>query len=235
MLLSFHVLRTSSALGICPEAPALFPQNSSTSSHSNLTLPGNITPSAGSTRMAVKKETGFFDLPGELRNEIYTLAFTGITTGIATPSKLPADYCVYQQHGEPQRLPGLLLASKRCYRESFGLFFACTTFVFTNPYNATIWLSGQRSRFVGCIKHFELQTWALSSDGGQYLTWLDKHEKIHTMSVFDARPRLGISESQVKVKIWSRDYEEVLWPKESSGADMPQPKSVLANRAFQGV
>lgn len=99
----------------------------------NSAFTNNRTSLTPSFNMAAANATGFFDFPAEIRNYIYTLVFTGSTTGIVPSAEIPTDYLVSDEAGWPQQLPGILLASRLCYREAAALFLTLTTLVVDHP------------------------------------------------------------------------------------------------------
>lgn len=120
----------------------------------------------------------------------------------------------------------ILLASKRYYREAAGLFFTHTTFIIDHGAHATGWLNCQSPKVISWIKHIEAQVKISYGcrNGDEYLEWRRGLEKNIAMEKFREHPELGISESQVDVRLWTWDFDEALWPKDGSIQIMARPK-----------
>lgn len=166
--------------------------------------------------MAANGPSGFFSLPTELRNYIYTLAFADSTTGVGVPSKVPVNYRTFCRHPETtQHLPGILFASKHARNETLSIFFETTTFVFSVGDIFLHWLRRLEPRLRGFVRRACVQVKAPTADYFSEAVRGTKEDagKFYLLG-FERRCRqLGVSELQFGVMLWLDDLKEIYWSK----------------------
>lgn len=171
--------------------------------------------------MATNPPTGFFSLPAELRNHIYTLAFADSITGIGTGSEFPVDYHIYSSYPRetPQYLPPLLLASKATRNETLAIWLESTTFVVTVGEAFLYWLQRLNPRLRSVVRRVCVAAKAQMIDNlyEGSLSRANGGSREHFATGFALRGfehkcrAAGISGLEFEVLLWRGNEREVIW------------------------
>lgn len=171
--------------------------------------------------MATTEGLCFFDLPAEIRNEIYRLTLEGTTTTIsgaedcdrrrqAIMHSTSSDGCV-------KGLPGILHTNRQVRSECSLLFYSTTQFVATSCRALVAWLSALEPEQRSSIEHFcHRVEMCRSFDASEVTSLLD----LVTIDLIQKLKRsgLGFDYRVVNYEIWKeRDWRgqklTKVWPR----------------------
>ena len=156
--------------------------------------------------MAAAKGLCFFDLPAEIRNEIYCLTLKGTTTSIVRDrsSDLAITHTTTPHGRRIKGLPGILSVSEKVSDEASPLFYSSTRFTTNSSHALVAWLQNLKPEWVSAIK--SLTRWEGAPIYCRDTDLMERRvELMATSMVVDLnKARLGLDYDGVEYEVWFR-------------------------------